>query len=349
MFSRLLTCLMLALVLSCHAAEAPAEAAPATPSSTKSDYLIGPGDTVKVTVYGNADLSSEVRVRQNGDIRLPLIEQVHVDGLTIEQLEDLVRVRLRDGNFVKDARVLATISEYRSRRVAVLGFVAKPGLYSLEHPSHVSDLLAMAGGVEAQGADQVIIQKADARAHPLTYDVGRALIEGHGESDILLDAGDTVFVPKAALYFIEGEITKAGAYRVERNLSVQQAMANAGGVGPRGCERMVSIKRRADKGQPEERSARLDELVQPDDVLTLQPCLLYIYGEVQKPGIYRLEEGLTMQQALVLGGGATIRGNIKSLRVNRRSADGKVHELDDVAPSEAVLPNDVIYVKERLF
>lgn len=323
---------------------------PVAVSSTSSNYIIGPGDTIKVTVFGNADLGSEVRVRQSGDVRLPLIEQIHAAGLTIEQLEDLVRTRLRDGNFVKDARVLATVSEYRSRRVSVLGFVAKPGLYSLEHPSPVSDLIAMAGGIDAQGSDTVVVQKSDGHGGtPQIYNVSRAMIEGHNENNIVLDAGDTVYVPKAATYYIEGEISKAGAYRVDRNLSVQQAVANAGGVGPRGCESLTTLKRKNAAGKFEERAARLDEIVLPDDLLTVQSCLFYIYGEVQKPGVYRLEDGLTMQQALVLGGGATIRGNIKSLRVFRQKGGAKPEEMDDVDPSAPVVPNDVIYVKERLF
>lgn len=97
------------------------------------------------------------------------------------------------------------------------------------------------------------------------------------------------------------------------------------------------------------RNAAADDLVQADDVLIAEPWQFYIYGEVQKPGPYRIDPNLTFQQALVLGGGVTPRGNIKGLRVTRRLDNGTTQIMEDVSLIDLVRPDDVIFVKERLF
>lgn len=331
-----------ALVLLClHASGA--QAAP-------QDYQIGPGDTLKIAVYENADLETEARVLQNGQIRFPLIEQVTVAGLTVDQAEDLIAKKLRDGNFVIHPHVSVSIVTYRSQQVSVLGYVGKPGLYPLDKPTRLSDLLALVGGVMATGADEVVIQRGDGeRRQHLRIDLNRAFMDGDPSQDVEIRAGDIVFVPKAQVVYMQGEIGHPGPERLERAMTVHQALSAAGGIGPRGSERSVHIKRRDAQGQFQVHTAELDELLQADDVLTVDLWQYYIYGEVQRPGPYRIEPGLTLQQALVIGGGATPRGNNKGLRVYRRNAKGDTDTLEDLKLTDPVLPNDVIFVKERLF
>jgi polysaccharide export outer membrane protein len=314
------------------------------------DYQIGAGDTLKVSVYENPDLATEARVLQNGQIRFPLIELVTVGGLTVDQAEDQIAAKLRDGNFILHPHVSIAITSYRSQQVSVLGYVGKPGLYPLEKPTKLSDLLANVGGIQPSGADEIVIQRGEGKQHVrLAIDQNRAFLDGEVSQDIAIQAGDIVFVPKAAVFYIQGEVGRPGPFRVERNMTVHQALSAAGGAGPRGSERSIKIKRRNAKGEQEIHVAQLDEAVQADDVLTVDLWQFYIYGEVQRPGPYRVDPHLTLQQALVIGGGATARGNNKGLRVFRRKATGEIEALDDLKLTDSVLPDDVIYVKERLF
>jgi polysaccharide export outer membrane protein len=314
------------------------------------DYQIGAGDTLKVTVDENPDLATEARVLQNGQIRFPLIELVSVAGLTVDQAEDLIAQKLREGNFVLHPHVNLAITSYRSQQVSVLGYVGKPGLYPLEKPTRLSDLLAQVGGIQPSGSDELVIQRGDGEHHVrLTIDQNQAFLDGDASKDIAIQAGDIIYVPKAPVYYIQGEVGHAGPLRVERGMTVHQALAAAGGAGPRGSERSVRIKRRNALGALEVHAAALDEPVQADDVLTVELWQFYIYGEVQRPGAYRVDPQLSLQQALVIGGGATARGSNKALRVYRRHPDGETEILDSLKLTDPVLPDDVIFVRERLF
>jgi polysaccharide export outer membrane protein len=314
------------------------------------DYQIGAGDTLKVAVYENPDLSTEARVLQNGQIRFPLIEQVAVAGLTVDQAEDLIAAKLKEGNFILHPHVSISITSYRSQQVSVLGYVGKPGLYPLEKPTKLSDLLATVGGLQPGGSDEIVIQRGEApKRSRIAIDINRAFLDGDVSQDIDIQAGDILFVAKAPVFYIQGEVGRPGPFRVERNMTVHQALSSAGGAGPRGSERAVKIKRRNAKGEQEVHTAQLDEAVQADDVLLVDLWQFYIYGEVQRPGPYRVDPHLSLQQALVIGGGATARGNNKGLRVFRRKESGETEILDDLKLTDPVLPDDVIFVKERLF
>ena len=314
------------------------------------DYQIGAGDTLKISVYENPELATEVRVTQKGQVRFPLIELVVVGGLTLDQAEDLIAKRLKDGNFILHPHVNISVVSYRSQQVSVLGFVGKPGLYPLEKPTKLSELIALVGGVLPTGSDELVIQRGDTehRVH-LSIDQNEAFLDGTPAKDIAMQAGDIVFVPKAPVYYIQGEVEHPGPMRLERAMTVQQALAAAGGVGPRGSEKAVRIKRRTAQGTLEVHAAGPDELVLPNDVLMVDLWQFYIYGEVQRPGPYRIEPRMSFQQALVVGGGATPRGNNKGLRVFRQKKDGTTDTLDDVKLTDPVMPDDVIFVKERLF
>jgi polysaccharide export outer membrane protein len=140
----------------------------------------------------------------------------------------------------------------------------------------------------------------------------------------------------------------------------------AGGIAPSGAGGTVAggadmiIVTGVRQGQPFRKeidvaqmylSNRPDEDIQVaagDVIFVPSAPVFYIYGEVQRPGSFRIERGMTVQQALAQGGGPTIRGNEKRLRVNRKESDGRVIALNP-SPTDQVQPNDVIFVRESLF
>src|SRR5262245_7393994 len=108
------------------------------------EYRLGPGDTVKITVYDNKDLMTEADITQAGKINFPLIGEVTLGGLTKSDAERAIAQRLSNGGYIPKAHVNVLVTQYRSQQVSVLGEVNKPGMYPLSQQATVTDVLAMA-------------------------------------------------------------------------------------------------------------------------------------------------------------------------------------------------------------
>lgn len=239
------------------------------------DYKLGPGDSIKVQVYQNPELGLEARVSETGVVNYPLVGPVQIGGLTLSEAEGRIAQALKQGNILKAPQVNINIVQVRGNQVAVLGEVQKPGRFPLETTTvRVSELIASAGGV-TQNGDDVAVVTGNRNGQPFrkTIDVP-SLFSGAGAADdIVVQPGDTIFIAKAPTYYIYGEAQKPGHYRVERNMTVMQAIAAGGGVTPRGSQSRVRLMRKDASGQTVEMSPRLTDVVQPGDVLFVRESL----------------------------------------------------------------------------
>jgi polysaccharide export outer membrane protein len=271
----LLLAMLLAALSTLGATGAWAQAAAANVAAA-AEYRIGSGDVLRVSVYQNPDLSLETRVTEAGTISFPLLGSVRVGGLTVTAAERVIAEGLRNGNFVRQPQVNLVVMQVRGNQVSVLGQVNRPGRFPLEVADlRLSDLLAMAGGVSNTGSDIVVVNgMRDGQAWRVEVDLPSLFASGGRSRDLVVQGGDTVWVDR-------------------------------------------------------------------------QP-LVYIYGEVQRPGPLRLERGMTLMQALATGGGLTSRGTEKGIRVHRRQADGRVQVMQLVM-DERMQDGDVVYVRESLF
>jgi len=246
----------------------------ATPAHAESDVL-GPGDSVRVTVFQNPELNTETRLSQQGTIRIPLIGVVDLQGLTSSDAATRITNRLRDGQFLKDPQVTLTVLQVRSRQVSVLGNVARPGRYALDDTSNrLTDVLAMAGGVTPSGDDTVtVITHRDGKPEKIGIDVSAMYRDADMTSNIELKNGDTIFVQRAPVFYIYGEVQKAGAYRLDKDTNVVQALSLGGGVTPRGTERGIRINRRGPDGNLARIEVTPADKIQPDDVIYVRESL----------------------------------------------------------------------------
>ena len=234
------------------------------------DLPLGAGDLLRITVYGSPDLTLETRVGDAGSISYPLVGKVGVSGLSTAQAEQKIGALLAAGGFVRKPQVNIIVTALHSQAVSVLGHVNRPGRYPLEGRPSLMDLLAMAGGIAADGADQVsLIRSRDGRSVRDEIDLVQMLRAGHG-LDQPVAGGDVVFVERAPRFYIYGEVQRPGALRLERGMTVTQALSAGGGLSPRGTERGLLLKRRDASGQLRTRRASADELLQADDVLHVQ-------------------------------------------------------------------------------
>lgn len=245
-----------------------------TPAST-AEYVLGAGDMLKVTVVQNPDLTTEARVSEVGTITFPYIGSVSVGGLSMSQGEKKIADMLRDANIVPSPQVNIQPVQLRSKQVAVLGQVLRPGRYLLETLNmRVSDMLAVAGGISEKGADTVmLVGTRQGRPVRQEIDIPLQLLQGDRAGDVLLESGDVLYVDRAPQFYIYGEVQRPGAYRLERSMTVMQGLAIGGGLTTRGSEKGLRVHRRDGSGKLQVISAQLDSPLQPDDVIFVREGL----------------------------------------------------------------------------
>jgi polysaccharide export outer membrane protein len=239
------------------------------------DYKLGPGDAIRVQVYQNPDLTVEARVSESGSISYPLVGGVALGGLSIGQAETKIAQSLRSSNILKSPQVNIVLLQVRGNQVSVLGQVNKPGRFPLETFNvRASDMLAAAGGMTATGDDVLVVSGVrDGKPFYKTIDIPALLAGGRSEDDIVLASGDKLFVNKAPMYYIYGEAQRPGPYRVERGMTVMQALAQGGGTTPRGSQDRMRLHRAKADGSVEQIVPRLTDTVQPGDVLYVRESI----------------------------------------------------------------------------
>ena len=236
---------------------------------------LGAGDTVRIQVFQNPDLTLETHIQESGDVTYPLVGTVHLAGLTVPQAEKLVSAALKTGGFMQQPQVNITQVQARRKQLSVLGQVLKPGLYTLDFSNtHLSDVLAQAGGIGPGGGDTVIVM-GQRQGKPVRQeiDVAAMYLQGNTSNDILMAAGDVVYVNRAPVFYIYGEAQRPGSFRIERNMTFMQALATAGGPTQRGTEKQLRVRRQGSDGKWMELTPELTDLVQADDVIFVRESL----------------------------------------------------------------------------
>lgn len=247
----------------------------AAQAQTQPDYPLGAGDSIRIQVFQNPDLTVETRVSENGAITYPLIGTVALGGLSIATAEKKIADALQNGGFIKKPQVNIVLVQIRGNQIAVLGQVARPGRFPLETTNtRLSDMLAMAGGATPIG-DDVAIVSGTRNGQPFRKQINIASIflTDKEQDNIVLQGGDSIYVDKAPVFYIYGEAQRPGAYRIERNMTVMQALALGGGLTPRGTDRRMRIDRSAPDGSVQHIEPKLTDTIQPNDVIYVKESL----------------------------------------------------------------------------
>ncbi len=325
---------------------------------TKRDYVLGAGDLVRIGVYGSPDLLTEARLSAAGSINFALIGEVVLGGLSPQMAEKKLADSLEKGGFVKKAQVNLVVLQYQSQFISVLGDVYKPGKYSLDRPSTLSDVLAMAGGTTPNGSDMItLIRVKDGQTTKQTYDLRDLVNKADPSSNPPLLGEDIVYV-NAREVSVLGQVNRPGKYSVASGVrTVIDFISQAGGVSAGGADNIIVITKR--NGKTEKREIDIDqlyrkgdtsvnfELADGDSIYVPRTPVFYIYGEVQRPGAFRLERNMNIAQALSTGGGLSPRGTERGIKI-KRNIDGKLKTLD-AASGDLLKPDDIVMVSESLF
>jgi polysaccharide biosynthesis/export protein len=253
-----------------------------TPSPTAVNpniYKIGLNDEVKITVFDEPDLSTMYRVDADGSLSFPLIGRVQAAGMTLSELQRRITTMLSAG-YIKNPQVRVEINQYKSQFVYVIGEVRAPGKITMTGTRMtLLEALALAGSPTASASNEVIV------VHPLrpgTDDgkpgtdnegarvtVNRKDLElGKAGQDVVLQDGDIINVPSAQHFYITGMVRNPGTFVLDPGISVQQAIALAGGLNDRGSDRRIKISRLVN-GKLTEVSVDLEDKLQSGDTLMI--------------------------------------------------------------------------------
>jgi polysaccharide export outer membrane protein len=192
---------------------------------------LGQGDLVEVNVYDVPELNTRTRVSDSGDIDMPLVNKVHVEGLTVDEAEKVIEQRLEHGGFVRNPHVQLFVSEYTSDGTSILGEVARPGVYPVLGEQRLFSLLSAAGGLSPAAGTTITVTHKAAPDKPVVVPISRNL-EDHPDSNVPVYPGDTVMVRRADVIYVVGDVNRPSGFLMDNGgkLSVLQAIALAGGT-----------------------------------------------------------------------------------------------------------------------
>lgn len=222
-------------------------------SQASSSTTLGPGDVVRISVYGLPDLSTLTRIDDAGNISFPLLGSVTLQNRTTTEAEKHIAELLESGGIVRNAQVTLFLEERNTRdvgTVTILGKVGRPGKYPLQGDTgtgvaSIVDLLATAGGTSDDAADHIFLMRpSDSGYVRSRIDLIQMVQLGELSNDQALVSGDVVLVPATDVFYIYGQVRRPGRYPLERDMTVMQALSVASGITDIGNENGILLRRR---------------------------------------------------------------------------------------------------------
>jgi len=280
----------------------PAEPAPPPASAASPGGLLGPADLLDISVYGVPELSQKARINNSGDVYLPLIDYVHLGGLTAEEAQGVIEKRLSDGGFVKSPHVVLFISESASSSVSLLGEVARPGIFNVAGERHVLDLVSAAGGFTDRASRKITITHRSDPSHSSTVKLPSDLAASDA-SNVVVQPGDTMIVQHGPVFYVVGDVGKPSAFVSDSdNLTILKAIALAGGANKTASLGGTTILRRTPQGT-QQIKIPLKQILRAkvQDIPMQSEDILFVPSSTRKVVAARSAEALTqMATALSL-------------------------------------------------
>ena len=324
----------------------------------ENEYRLQENDLLIVSIWGHPDLSGDVRVGPDGEISLPLIGAMDVEGLSITELNSLLKEKLSE--YIKDPSINIVLREYHRPQVMILGEVRSPGRYQLESNRGILQLVSSAGGpTERADLNQITLLRNE---ETILLNLEGFLEARVDISNYILEDGDVLYFPKGKkTVTIMGEVKRPGRYELDAEADLLELIAVAGGITTRadrelkytsteGIE-MVEIEGLLD-GSLEEVPFLEDgdQVYIPETINEVS-----IYGEIKRPGVYSWKEGLRLSELLAAAGNQTGEGDISEIVVYTEDNSsyhvdfGSYLEEGDSAANPLIKPGDSVYINKKIF
>jgi polysaccharide export outer membrane protein len=223
---------------------------------------LSPGFLLSMEVYDTPELSSELRVDATGDVTIPMIGKVHVQGQTVPEAAAVIQKLLLDGKILNNPQVTINVVQYAAENVTVVGEVHNPGRVQLLAPHTLAEVLAEAGGeTEYAGSSVEVLRLVDGTPHKTTINYSRNSADSD-TSQFMVMPGDTLTVRRAGVVYVLGAVKRPGGYLMQENgeLNVTQAIALASGTEIQASVGTIRLIRKLPDGQVSERDIRLSEI-----------------------------------------------------------------------------------------
>ena len=261
-------------------------AQPAAPSSPGANYVVGPQDQISITVVDEPELTNKFRVDGDGSFSYPYLGRVVAAGLTLSELQQRLTQQLQSGQWIRNPQVRVEMDVYKSQSVYVIGKVRTPGKIQMTGTQMtLLEALAMAGSPTADASNEIIVvhpARPNPTGAPLApgekpegeeVRVNRKDVElGRAGMEVVLRDGDVINVTEAQHFYITGQVRNPGTFVLDPGMTIEQALALAGGLSERGSTRGLSAMRMVN-GKRTDVSLKLEDKVQPNDTITVKQRL----------------------------------------------------------------------------
>jgi protein involved in polysaccharide export with SLBB domain len=277
------------------------------------DYVVGPGDTMYVTIWGLVENYFQVTVERNGEIVLPKAGPVRVAGLKFVEAADLIKEQL--SQYYTRINVSVTMGPLRSMKVFILGEVVKPGTYTVSSLSTVTNALFVAGGPSTQGSLREIRLIRNNRIIA-RLDLYRFLLEGNRAEDERLMPDDAIFVPPIGpVVALAGYVKRPAIYELKNETSLSQLLEMAGGLTIMSYLKRVQVERIVERQRKVVLDTEFTDVkdfearaagfaLQEGDFVSLFPIDQALYsfvtleGNVRRPGTYALKPNMRVKDLI---------------------------------------------------
>jgi len=235
------------------------------------EYTIGEGDVLDINVYENEDLSTTVRVSADYTVRIPLLGELNVKGLTVSQVSAKIEKLFADGYLV-NPQVDVFISEHRSKQAIILGQIRNPGQYELRGTITFLEFISKAGGLTADAGSTATIKRVTESGNnkdQIVINLDKLIKKGDASLNIAIQDDDSIYISKAKTYYVSGEVRKPGSYKYESDLTVIKAIAMASGFSKIAAKNKVKIIRKINGKKNIFDNVNMDEPILPNDIIVV--------------------------------------------------------------------------------
>ena len=235
------------------------------------EYFVGNGDVLAINVYENEDLSTTVRVTAENTIRVPLIGEVSVKNLTVSQVSKKLEALLADGYLV-NPQVDVFMKDYRSKKATILGQIRNPGLFELQGEITLLEFISKAGGILIDAGNNATIKRKkpkDNQEDVIPIDLNRLIKKGDTSLNLSIRDGDSVYIGKADIFYVSGEVKKPDSYKLDSDMTTIKAITRAGGFSKIASRGKVRIIRTVNEKKRVLENVNMDEPILPNDVIVV--------------------------------------------------------------------------------
>ena len=286
----------------------PTTFAPATDIPIPSNYIVGPGDTIQVQLFGKENADYDLVVSREGKLRFPGIGPISVAGVSFEKLTQSLQKRIKRQMIGVKANI--TMGTLRSIRIFVLGDAIRPGSYTVSALSNMTNALFVSGGIQSIGSLRNIQLKR--RGEIITQlDLYDLLLNGDTSGDQRLQPGDVIFIPPIGKTIgVAGEVRRPAIYELKNDQTIQDAIKFAGGLLPTAYPKESQLERITKKGLrtliniDATAAENLNKPLRDGDVFRVYSILekmeniVMVSGHVQRPGGLQWQEGMKLTDAI---------------------------------------------------